>query len=111
MMINKMGNFGFTQVVEEHIGKPLFLQIYNLITRRTREVKIIPNKKWGGDSLLGSDIRFENYSLAHCSIYYVEALKKSSPAAKAGLVAKTDYIVASKDFIFEDIDSIGLNTK
>ena len=69
----KMGNFGFSQVVEANKGKPMNLNIYNLISKQTRQVRITPSNKWGGDSLLGSDIRFENYSLAHCSVYYVES--------------------------------------
>jgi len=35
----------------------------------------------------------------------------NSPAEVAGLVPKQDYIVASKTFMFKDIDSIGINSK
>lgn len=60
-----MGNFGFNQVISANKGKPMILQIYNLISRESREVKVTPNNKWGGKSLLGAEIRFESYTLAH----------------------------------------------
>lgn len=82
------------------------LTVYNLITQSTREVVVKPSLKWG-KSLLGADVRFEDYSYAHASVYYVEEVKKDSPADKAKLIAETDYIVGSKQFEFHELDDIG----
>lgn len=60
-----MNNFGFYQVIQANKNKPMFLSVYNLISRESRQVRVIPSCRWGGDSLLGADVRFEPYKVNH----------------------------------------------
>lgn len=45
-------------LVEENIGEPLRLHVYNSQTDHVREIVIIPNEEWGGDGLLGCDVGY-----------------------------------------------------
>ncbi|KAG0346657.1 hypothetical protein BG004_001151 [Podila humilis] len=42
-------------LVEDNIGEPLRLYIYNSDMDNVREVVIVPNEAWGGEGLLGCD--------------------------------------------------------
>ncbi|KAI7881423.1 hypothetical protein K492DRAFT_66390 [Lichtheimia hyalospora FSU 10163] len=53
---------GFYDLVEEHIGKPLQLYLYNSEWDSCREVIIVPNHDWGGHGSLGCDV---GYGLLH----------------------------------------------
>ena len=90
-------------------SKFMELEIYNLVSQAKRYVTVTPNNKWGGSSLLGATVRFENYSNAHKTVYYVSDVEKGSPAQKAGLHPTWDYIVGSKDVVFTQLDDIGNN--
>ncbi|KAI1313809.1 Golgi reassembly-stacking protein 2 [Mortierella claussenii] len=45
-------------LVEDNIGEPLRLHVYNSETDHVREIVIIPNEEWGGDGLLGCDVGY-----------------------------------------------------
>ncbi|KAF9357065.1 Golgi reassembly-stacking protein 2 [Mortierella sp. NVP85] len=45
-------------LVEDNIGEPLRLHVYNSQTDLVREIVIIPNEEWGGDGLLGCDVGY-----------------------------------------------------
>ncbi|KAF9359572.1 hypothetical protein BGX26_012016 [Mortierella sp. AD094] len=46
------------ELIEEHIGEPLPLHVYNVDTDEVREVVIVPNEEWGGEGLLGCDVGY-----------------------------------------------------
>ncbi|KAG0018911.1 Golgi reassembly-stacking protein 2 [Entomortierella chlamydospora] len=46
------------ELIEEHIGEPLPLHVYNADTDQVREVVIVPNEDWGGEGLLGCDVGY-----------------------------------------------------
>ena len=100
--------FGFYEEVEAHKNKTLIVKVYNMVTQKQREVKVVPNLKWGGKTLLGADVRYEDYTFAHCTVYYVAEVKPNSPASKANLLPGSDYIVGAKDMVFSDLDDIGM---
>lgn len=52
----------FYTLVEESLGKPLRLYLYNTEWDSCREVIIIPNHEWGGQGSLGCDV---GYGLLH----------------------------------------------
>ncbi|RUS16024.1 GRASP55/65 PDZ-like domain-containing protein [Endogone sp. FLAS-F59071] len=52
----------FYNLVEEAVGRPLRLYIYNSEWDSTREVIIVPNNGWGGNGSLGCDV---GYGLLH----------------------------------------------
>lgn len=47
------GESGLGELVEDHIGRPLRLYIYNNEYNVTREVTIQPSREWGGEGALG----------------------------------------------------------
>ncbi|KAK0729203.1 GRASP55/65 PDZ-like domain-containing protein [Apiosordaria backusii] len=47
------GESGLSELVEDHIGRPLRLYVYNNEYNVTREVTIQPSRDWGGEGALG----------------------------------------------------------
>ncbi|GJJ75716.1 hypothetical protein EMPS_08074 [Entomortierella parvispora] len=45
-------------LVEDNIGEPLRLHVYNSETDHVREIVIVPNEEWGGEGLLGCDVGY-----------------------------------------------------
>lgn len=47
------GESGLSEIVEDHIGRPLRLWVYNNEYDVTREVTLQPSREWGGEGALG----------------------------------------------------------
>ncbi|KAH6659929.1 GRASP55/65 PDZ-like domain-containing protein [Truncatella angustata] len=47
------GEGGLGEMVEDYIGRPLRLWVYNNEYNVTREVEIVPSREWGGEGALG----------------------------------------------------------
>ncbi|KAF3762468.1 hypothetical protein M406DRAFT_63371 [Cryphonectria parasitica EP155] len=47
------GESGLSEIVEDHIGRPLRLYVYNNEYDVTREVTLQPSRAWGGEGALG----------------------------------------------------------
>lgn len=47
------GESGLGELVEDHIGRPLRLYVYNNEYNVTREITIHPSRDWGGEGALG----------------------------------------------------------
>ncbi|KAG0354397.1 Golgi reassembly-stacking protein 2 [Podila minutissima] len=45
-------------LVEDNIGEPLRLYVYNSDMDNVREIVIVPNEVWGGEGLLGCDVGY-----------------------------------------------------
>ncbi|KAF9410689.1 Golgi reassembly-stacking protein 2 [Podila epigama] len=45
-------------LVEDNIGEPLRLHVYNTQTDHVREIVIVPHEGWGGEGLLGCDVGY-----------------------------------------------------
>lgn len=52
------GESGLGELVEDHIGRPLRLYVYNHEYDVTREVTIHPSRDWGGEGALGCVLGF-----------------------------------------------------
>ncbi|KAF7913652.1 uncharacterized protein EAF01_000058 [Botrytis porri] len=52
------GESGLGELVEDHIGRPLRLYIYNNEYNVTREITIHPSRDWGGDGALGCTLGY-----------------------------------------------------
>jgi hypothetical protein len=52
------GEAGLGELVEDHIGRPLRLYVYNNEYDITREVTIHPSRDWGGEGALGCVLGF-----------------------------------------------------
>jgi hypothetical protein len=55
---NLHGESGLGELVEEHVGRPLRLYVYNNEFDVTREVTIHPSRDWGGQGALGCVLGF-----------------------------------------------------
>ncbi|CAJ2501545.1 Uu.00g043980.m01.CDS01 [Anthostomella pinea] len=47
------GESGLGELVDDYIGRPLRLWVYNNEYNVTREVEIVPSREWGGEGALG----------------------------------------------------------
>ncbi len=63
-----------------------------------------PSKKWGGESLLGTMIKWEDFAEAHQKVLQVTEVAKGSPADVAGLKSDIDYILGNPQVIFDSVD-------
>ncbi|KAG0034408.1 hypothetical protein BGZ81_004889 [Podila clonocystis] len=45
-------------LVEDNVGEPLRLHVYNTETDHVREIVIVPHEGWGGEGLLGCDVGY-----------------------------------------------------
>ncbi|KAG0197381.1 Golgi reassembly-stacking protein 2 [Mortierella sp. GBA30] len=45
-------------LIEDYIGEPLPLHVYNVDKNQVREVVVIPSEDWGGEGLLGCDVGY-----------------------------------------------------
>lgn len=52
------GESGLGELVEDHIGRPLRLYVYNNEYDVTREITIQPSRDWGGEGALGCTLGF-----------------------------------------------------
>lgn len=52
------GESGLGELVEDHIGRPLRLYVYNNEYNVTREITIHPSRDWGGDGALGCTLGY-----------------------------------------------------
>jgi hypothetical protein len=52
------GESGLGELVDDYIGRPLRLWVYNNEYNVTREVEIVPSREWGGEGALGCVLGF-----------------------------------------------------
>ncbi|KAI1438017.1 GRASP55/65 PDZ-like domain-containing protein [Xylaria sp. CBS 124048] len=55
---NLHGESGLGELVDDYIGRPLRLWVYNNEYNVTRELEIIPSREWGGEGALGCVLGF-----------------------------------------------------
>ena len=85
-------------------GKEIELQIFNLLSRKTRSVTLVPNKNWeNADSLLGVLIRYEDYTTAPDRVFRIVAVSPDSPAALAGFIPEEDFLLGSSQTLYNDL--------
>ncbi|KAI8380897.1 GRASP55/65 PDZ-like domain-containing protein [Radiomyces spectabilis] len=84
---------GFYNLVDQQLGKPLRLYVYNTEWDSCREVIIIPNNEWGGVGSLGCDV---GYGLLH---RIPQRLPAQEDTGKAGESVSSDTNFSSADFV------------
>ncbi len=93
----------FEDFLVKNENQPITLTLYNIVTRKIREIVITPHK-WEGKGLLGTTIRLEDYAMAHTRVLRVLNFYVDSPLHKAGFKAKKDYILGDDKTGFKTID-------
>ena len=96
----------FHQIIENNKNKKMKIVVYNLINQDKRIVDIIPSDSWGGKSLFGAAIRYEDYSEAERRVAFVGEVYQHSPAYRAGLKANTDYILGTEYLEIKSLEDI-----
>ena len=93
----------FSSIIKEHENEEVEMDIYNIRTREPRTVRIRPHS-WGGSGLVGLVGRFENIEADSTEAVRILEVMKDSPAENAGLVASTDYVIATSDILIRSMD-------
>ena len=91
----------FSEYVTRNENKEIELTFYNIATRQVRKCKITPSK-WEGEGLLGFEINQEDYLVAHNRVIRILDFFLESPLYKGGFNPKTDYILGTEKFVFDD---------
>ena len=91
----------FPALLKENNGKELELLVHNIKSDSQRLVKITPSSEWGGAGLLGVTIRLDNYGGADERLIRVLSVEHNSPAAIAGLVPMSDYLLGTTSSSFD----------
>lgn len=92
-------------VCTQNMGKPVRLLVYSSKDQSVRALDLNPSDTWGGKGLLGVSIRFSSFDGASENIWHVLDVTPGSPAANAGLISNTDYIIAA-DSALDDRDDL-----
>lgn len=91
-------------LLKANVEKPVKLEVYSMKTMKVREVEVVPSNMWGGQGLLGASVRFCSFRRASEHVWHVLDVEPSSPAALAGLLPYTDYVVGSDQVLQESED-------
>ena len=92
------GESGLGELVEDHIGRPLRLYVYNNEYDVTREVTIHPSRDWGGEGALGCVLGFG-------ALHRLPAPLSEPVAGPGETLFSTDHEAENARFSNEDIRS------
>eukprot|EP00922_Rhytidocystis_sp_ex-Travisia-forbesii_P041443 GHVS01061905.1.p1 GENE.GHVS01061905.1~~GHVS01061905.1.p1 ORF type:complete len:481 (+),score=64.49 GHVS01061905.1:233-1675(+) len=95
----------FFEKVQQCVNQQIKLVVYNMRTKQFRDVYVTP-AKWGGSGLLGATVRYDTFESAGTQGVRVLDVFTNSPAALAGLVPYSDYILGTADIAFKDLDEL-----
>ena len=59
------------RLLQEYEEKPVKMLVYSSKALSVREVTLTPNKRWGGQGLLGVSIRFCSFEGANENVWHV----------------------------------------
>jgi hypothetical protein len=91
----------FPALLRENNGAELELLVHNIKSNTQRFVRITPSSEWGGAGLLGVTIRLDDYGGADERLIRVLSVEHNSPAAIAGLVPMSDYLLGTTSASFD----------
>lgn len=92
----------FPRLLQENKGKPVELLVWNIKAQEKRLVTLVPSDDWDGEGLLGVTIKLDNYGGADERLIRVLEVEEDSPAAIAGLVKETDFMLGTTTQNFSD---------
>ncbi|PAA73432.1 hypothetical protein BOX15_Mlig018024g1 [Macrostomum lignano] len=93
------------ELLSANKDKPVQALVYSSKTQVCREVTIVPSDGWGGQGLLGVSIRFCSFQGANENVWHVLDVQPNSPAALAGFVSDSDYIIGA-DALLQDAEDL-----
>lgn len=95
----------FAEKIQESKNCPAKLTVFNTRAHSTREVTVTP-REWAGNGLLGATVRYDVVDPAENQGIRVLEVFPNSPAAHAGLVPFQDFLLATAQAVFHDIDEL-----
>jgi len=98
------GDIDFVGLLQDHIGKPVELLVFNIKSQETRLCYMTPSTNWGGSGLLGVTIRVDSYANAEENLLRVLFVEDNSPAQVAGLKPESDYLLGTQSASFSTSD-------
>lgn len=102
----------FLNYLEKNINKRIELNVYNLKTRSFKSITVTPSNDWDKSnkhkSILGGNVRYENYATAHKNVLRLIRIKHDSILFDKGLIEREDFLIALKK---KNFDIISLNTQ
>uniref|UniRef100_A0A7S1XH94 PDZ GRASP-type domain-containing protein n=1 Tax=Compsopogon caeruleus TaxID=31354 RepID=A0A7S1XH94_9RHOD len=87
--------------IEAHQGRDLALRVWNGVDREGRTVSLRPERS-AGPGLLGAAVRLEPLKGACEGFWHVLHVQPTSPAAEAGLLPNSDYILGTPQHAFRE---------
>lgn len=105
--LNKESNL-LKDLLKANVEKAVKLEVYNSKTQRVRELEVTPSNMWGGQGLLGASVRFCSFEGANENVWHILDVESGSPAALAGLLAHTDFIVGADQVLQDSEDFFSL---
>ncbi|XP_072234959.1 Golgi reassembly-stacking protein 1-like [Leuresthes tenuis] len=95
-------------LLKANVEKAVKLEVYSSKTQRVRELEVTPSNMWGGQGLLGASVRFCSFEGANENVWHVLDVEANSPAALAGLIAHSDFIVGADQVLQDSEDFFSL---
>jgi hypothetical protein len=87
-------------------GEPISLLVYNTKIKAAREIKLIPDDRWGGRGLLGLLLEacqpIDEDACRNC--IRITRVFNPSPAASIGLEEENDYLLGCEGFPLQSLD-------
>eukprot|EP00639_Heterosigma_akashiwo_P037919 CAMPEP_0194709644 /NCGR_PEP_ID=MMETSP0296-20130528/2410_1 /TAXON_ID=39354 /ORGANISM="Heterosigma akashiwo, Strain CCMP2393" /LENGTH=221 /DNA_ID=CAMNT_0039607039 /DNA_START=104 /DNA_END=766 /DNA_ORIENTATION=+ len=94
------------EMIKASEDRPLPLTIFNYKSMTTRDVELVPSKKWPGQGMLGVTIRFDSHHRAEEALVRVLEVAPGGPAQIAGLRPGTDYVLGTAEQAFGHPDAL-----
>lgn len=95
----------FAQKIRDAENRQCLLQVYSARSAITRQLRVVP-KRWSGPGLFGATVQFNCIDPRGCFGIRVVDVHPSSPAANAGLVPYTDFLLGTDTSLFYDVDDV-----
>ncbi|XP_073705142.1 Golgi reassembly-stacking protein 1a [Garra rufa] len=95
-------------LLKANVEKPVKMEVYSTKTMRIRELEVVPSNMWGGQGLLGASVRFCSFQGANENVWHVLDVESNSPAALAGLLEHSDFIVGADQVLQDSEDFFSL---
>merc|ERR1712071_258328 len=99
----ELGDVDFVELLQNNVGRPIELLVFNIKSQETRLCYMTPSKSWGGAGLLGVTIRVDSYAHAEDNLLRVLEVEDNSPAQMAGLQTESDYLLGTKSSTFSSM--------
>jgi hypothetical protein len=94
----------FIDLIKSSEDVVLPIRVYNSKSGVTRDVALVPSRKWPGEGMLGITIRFDTYHNVDEDVVHILDVEAGSPADLAGLQADSDYLLGTSERVFKSID-------